>query len=83
MNFSKWLDTLLEEKGIDPECTIAFDGESQSGTYNLMMLDVVIEAIKNTSKDEQKGIKAMLVKIDFCNGDIVDYFRHLAQALVI
>jgi len=82
MKFDKWLDTLLSEKGIDAESTIAFDGESETGTYNLMMLDVVIEAVKSTGTQEQKAIQNMLVKIDFCNGDIVDYFRHLAKALV-
>jgi len=82
MKFNQWLDTLLSEKGIDPECTIAFDGESETGTYNLMMLDVVIEAIKHTGKQEQQAIQKNLIRIDFCNGNIVDYFRHLAKALV-
>jgi len=83
-NFDKWLDTLLEEKGIDPESTIAFDGPSaKSGTYNFMMLDVVVEALKNTSPAEQAAVKNMLVKIDFVNGDVVDYLRHLAGALVL
>lgn len=82
-NFDKWLDTLISEKGIDPECTTVFNGNSDSGTYNLMMLDYLTEAIKHTGKEEQAGIKNMLVKIDFVNGDIVDYFKHLAKALVI
>ena len=46
MTFSKWLDTLIEEKEFDLETTL-------------------------------------LVKIDFVNGDCLDYFRHLAQALAI
>lgn len=41
----------------------------------------IIENIKATTPEEQAGIKDMIVKIDFHNGDVVDYFRHLAQAL--
>lgn len=81
MTFAKWLDTLIEEKGIDPETTTVLDGESETGNYNLMYLDCLIEAIKTAPKHEQQGIQKMLVKIDFLNGDILDYFRHLAKAL--
>jgi len=34
-----------------------------------------------TSQDEQKAIKNILVKIDFQNGNIMDFFKHLAQAI--
>lgn len=43
----------------------------------------MIAAIKQTTTQEQSAIKAMLVKIDFMNGDCLDYFRHLAQALAM
>jgi hypothetical protein len=80
MTFNKWLDTLIEEKGIDTEELFEVDGPS--GT-NIMPALVVIEAIKSTSKQEQAAIKTTLVKIDFCNGDIMHYFKHLAGALAI
>ena len=80
MTITKWLDTLINEKNIDLEKT--FELFSKDGTWNLMPYGCVIEAIKSAAKHEQAAIKNTLVKIDFLNGDICHYFRHLAQALV-
>ena len=52
MTFNNWLDTLIEEKGIDPESTIIYDGNSDTGNYNLMHLDYLVEAIKSAPKHE-------------------------------
>lgn len=79
MKFSKWLDTLVSEKNIDLEETFTIE-KTQT---NFMSYGVVVEAIKNTSKEEQNGIKKLLVKIDFLNGSVKDYFRHLAVAIAI
>ena len=78
--FNQWLDTLIEEKEINTE--EQFQVQGQSGT-NFMCYENVIEAIKSTSSNEQAGIKSVLVKIDFANGDIKHYFRHLAQAIAL
>ncbi len=80
MLFVKWLDTLIEEKNIDVEQSITVDGPSGE---NYMTLDMVIDAIKSTNSQEQRAIKNMIVKIDFVNGDIVDYFKHLAKGLAL
>lgn len=80
MTFTKWLDTLIEEKNIDP--TQGFTVEGPSGE-NHMTYENVIDAIKGASANEQNGIKNMLVRIDFANGDIRHYFRHLAQAIAL
>jgi len=79
--FDKWLDTLIEEKGLDIEDTFEVNG-SEWG-WNFIPLGCVIEAIKSTHKVEQARIKDMLVKIDFVNGDIMDYFKHLAKAIAL
>ena len=79
MNFSKWLDTLVEEKGIDTEDTFEIETDD---TWHIFDYGSVIEAIKTASAHEQAGIKNMIVRIDFANGDVRDYLRHLAQALV-
>jgi hypothetical protein len=42
---------------------------------------VVIDAIMTTSVEEQKAIGDVLRRIDFVNGDVCDYLRHLAKAL--
>ena len=80
MKFNEWLDTLINEKGIDREEEITVEGES--GT-NFMTVETVVEAIKATGKQEQGKIKDTLVLIDFKNGDIVHFFRHLAQAIAV
>jgi len=76
--FAEWFKTFNEEKGIDPETAIEVEGPS--GT-NFMTLQNVFDAILSTSEAEQAAIKTMIVKIDFRNGDVVDYYKHLAKAI--
>lgn len=76
--FASWLDTLISEKGIDLEDTFEFD---LNGEFHVMPYGVVIEAMKAAPKHEQAGIKNMIVKIDFANGDVSDYLRHLGKGL--
>lgn len=76
--FNKWLDTFIEEKGIDLEQVIEIKTETNTHYFEV---GNIIANIKATTPEEQAGIKDMIVKIDFYNGDVVDYFRHLAQAL--
>ena len=78
-SFNQWLDTFIQEKGIDLDYTFTIEDE---GITHIFELGNVIENIKTTSKEEQNAIKDMIVKIDFYNGDVVDYFKHLAKALV-
>lgn len=76
--FNKWLDTFIEEKGIDLEQVIEIKTETNTHYFEV---GNIVANIKATTPEEQAGIKDMIVKIDFYNGDVVDYFRHLAQAL--
>ena len=78
-SFNKWLDIFIREKEIDLDYTFTIEDE---GITHIFELGNVIENIKTTSKEEQNAIKDMIVKIDFNNGDVVDYFKHLAKALV-
>lgn len=80
MKFPKWLDTLLEEKGINTETILEVQGKS--GT-NIMPLSVVVNAMKRAPAREQHGIKRMLVILDFKAAPILPYFKHLAQAIAI
>ena len=79
--FDKWIDTLVEEKQLDTE--MIFEVEGGAWGMNMIPLAVVIEAIKQTSVEEQAKIKDTLVKIDFMNGDVCHFFKHLAGALAI
>ena len=80
MTFNKWIDTLISEKNVSTEQTLEIEGTSG---INFMPLSMVIDAIKNTCAEEKAQIKAVLVKIDFANGDIVHFFKHLACRLAI
>ena len=81
MKFDTWLDTFISEKGIDLDEVVEVTGPS--GQINSIPLECVIEAIKGTKGKAQAVIKDALVKIDFTNGDIVGYLRHLAKALAV
>lgn len=81
MTFNNWIDTFLEEKGIDLEETFEF--ETVETGYNLMPYAVVVEFIKFTSRSEQEKIKNMLVQIDFKNGDVKHFLRYLGKGLAI
>lgn len=78
--FTKWLDTFTSEKGLDTEQMFVVNGKSGE---NHIPLGCVLEAIKSAPTHEQAGIKSMIVKIDFRNGDVTKYFAHLAQAIAI
>lgn len=80
MNFNNWLATLIGEKNIDTEQVLEVEGASG---LNIIPVGCVIEAMQNTSAAEQAAIKKTLVKIDFMNGDVLHYIKHLAQALAI
>ena len=78
-SFEKWLDTFIEEKGIDLEDTFSLEGDE---SFHIFEVGNVIENIKKAPPQEQAKIKDMLVKIDFNNGNVLDYLQHLAKALV-
>ena len=75
MTYNQWLDKLIEEKGIDR------DDFFEIGD-NIFEYGYVIDCIKLAPAHEKEAIRKMLVKIDFVNGDIKHYLRHLAHALI-
>ena len=76
--FPQYLDALVAEKPLDTEQR--FEVEGPSGT-NSIPLGCVIEALKQAPRHEQEAVRTMLVRIDFVNADVCDYFEHLAGAL--
>ena len=77
-NMKKYLKNLIDEKGIDTNLTFQVKGETG---INLIPIGVVIEHILLAPIKEKRAIKDWLVKIDFVNGNVLDYFKHLAQAI--
>jgi hypothetical protein len=79
MTFNHWLDTFVDEKELDREQ--AFDVEGPEWGWNHIPLQCVLDAIKAAPQHEQAKIKTTIVRIDFANGDVMDFFKHLAGAL--
>lgn len=79
--FDKWLDTFVEEKGLDTGHVFEVEGKEWGTNY--IPLGCVLDVIKQAPEHERKAIKDMVVWLDFVNADILDYFGHLAQALAI
>ena len=77
---NSYINRLIKEKGIDTSQRVLVEGASG---VNSIPLQFVIDGINNTGEVEKKAIRDMLVKIDFHNGDITHYLKHLAQALAI
>jgi hypothetical protein len=77
MTFKTYLTTLIEEKGTDLHDEIGLDGHI--GLTWAMLVDFVAAP---EMKEYQADIKTMLVKIDFLNGDVFHYLRHLAEGMV-
>lgn len=78
MKFPNWLNTFIDEKGIDREQII--EAEGASGT-NYIPVQCLIDLMIQAPKHEQSAIKDTIVKIDFRNGDVLHYFAHLAKAV--
>jgi len=79
MKFNTWIDTFLEEKGIDLEET--FEIKTKLGTSNIIPYAVIIEHMKIASPADQNAIKELLIMIDFKNRDVKHFLRHLGQAI--
>ena len=76
--YKEWLNTFIEEKGIDLDTPFEV---IKNGNLNIMSYKVIYEHILITTTEEKKKIKDMIVKIDFLNGDVLNFFRHLATAI--
>lgn len=81
MDFNTWLDTFVEEKGLDLNHTYNVT-HKVNGVLHMVELRVLIGYIKSASKGEKKGIKNNFVMIDFKNGDVHHFFKFLANAYV-
>jgi hypothetical protein len=51
------------------------------GLDHIISNEVVIKHIKISPESEQRKIADVLRKIDFHNGDVNDFFKHLATGL--
>jgi hypothetical protein len=73
-----FITTFFNEKQLDER---TYEVPGPGGTLNMIDSDVVIDHIKLTRGEERKQIEGILRRIDFMNGDVHHFLRHLAQAL--
>jgi hypothetical protein len=74
-----FLTRFFEEKDL---VDMLYEVKATDGMLHLIPTGVVVEKILNAPANEQKKIEGVLRKIDFLNGDVHHFLRHLAQALV-
>jgi hypothetical protein len=77
-NFKKWLDTFIKEKHLPMEDIFEIN---KGGNLNIMSYKTIYEHILITTKEEQQKIKDTIVKIDFLNGNVLNFFKHLGNAI--
>lgn len=73
-----YLKTFFEEKNLPYQ---QWEIET-SDTWHLIDNEVVIEHVLLTEGDERRQIEDVIRKIDFMNGNVNHFLRHLAGALV-
>lgn len=78
--FNNWIDRFIDEKGIDLDETMTVDGPSGP---NLIPVSCVVQGMKRAPRTEQSQIRDVIVAIDFKNGDVLHFIRHLAKAIAI
>ena len=74
-----WLDTFLTEKQVDLETVFVLD---VAGITHYVPFEVVREFVEHQPEPLQGQIKEKLIQIDFVNGDVLHFFRHLALRMV-
>jgi len=76
---NQYLKTFFEEKDLP---FAQWELVDKDGLLHVIDNKVVIDTIGMSSCSEQTGISNMIRRIDFLNGDINDYLKHLAGAII-
>ena len=77
-NFKNWIDTFIEEKDLPMEDTFTID---KNGTMNIMSYKTIYEHMLIANDQEQEQINNMIVKIDYMNGNILNFFQYLGKLI--
>jgi len=73
-----YLTVFLEEKGISDHI---FEFPS-NGAYHIIEMPMLVEFISNLPEDVQEQIKTIIVKIDFMNENVLDFFEYVAKGMI-
>lgn len=76
--FEEWLDRFLAEKKLPNE---TFQIEHK-GAIHYINSEQIIDLIRATSKKEQLAIQKVIVGIDFKNGNVNHFLKHLATGYI-
>jgi len=77
--FTTWLDTFVDEKGLDREHVFTVEGPLWDD--NFIPLQCVLDMVAQASPANQSKVKDTLVKIDVLNGDAMHFFGYLARGI--
>ena len=73
----KYFRTLLNEKGINLETVLEVEGPTWG--VNMIPVAVVLEFMENADRGVQVKMRNTLTKIDFMNGDCMDFIKYVAK----
>lgn len=80
MTTNDYIDRFFDEKGV-PEVT--FEVMSENGTPNFISNMAVVEQVKLVPSEEKEDIIHIIRQIDFKNGDVNHFLKHLAGAMAL
>jgi hypothetical protein len=75
---ARYLQLFFQEKDLGE---LVYEVIAPNGTAHMIPTSVVIERIQAAPAGEQDQIAGIIRKIDFANGDLHHFLRHLATAL--
>lgn len=74
-----YLRTFFNEKDL-PD--VSWELTAKDGVPHIISNEVVMEHIETSSVNEQRKIAGVILKIDFENGDVNHFLKHLAGAII-
>jgi len=75
-----YLKAFFAEKPIEQQ---VYEVTTPAGTTNLLMTSDVVYALLNASDGIQEQAANILRRIDFHNGDVHHFLKHMANAMAI
>lgn len=70
--------TMMEEKELENEVI----NVNMHGKHHFIEMPVLINAMENSSSEEQEIIEKTMRAIDFQNGDMMHFINHLAKSYI-
>lgn len=76
--FRQWLETFLSEKKIPLDHTFTFD---IANGFASITVGAIVDQICISDSGTKKTIKEKIVRIDFCNDDVLHFFNFLGARI--